>query len=132
MTKTSIIIFDGICNLCEASVQFIIKRDKQGKFRFAAAQTTAGQKLQEQYGIDALEDQTLVLIENGSVYTRSRAAVRTARQLDGLWKLLSVFWIVPKPIRDRIYSFIAQNRYYWFGKKDQCLIPSDENKNRFL
>lgn len=126
------LIFDGVCNLCESSVIFIIKHDKQGKFRFASAQSEAGLALQNQYGIDAIKEETLVLVKNGNAYTRSSAAVRIARELDGIWKIGSALWLIPRPLRDAMYKHVARNRYQWYGQKDQCMVPSKDLKIRFL
>jgi len=126
------ILFDGICNLCESSVIFIIKRDKHGKFTFVPAQSAAGIKLQKRYGIDALNSQTIVLIKNGKVYIKSDAAVEIAKHLDGNWKFLSIAKYVPRVLRDRAYTIIARNRYKWFGKKQACMVPHKEIKKRFI
>ena len=127
-----IIVFDGRCNLCNAAIHFIIERDKQAKFKFAAAQSSAGLKLQTEFGLNALDKQTLILLKNNNAYSRSSAAIRITRELDGCWKILSLFWIIPKPMRDFFYNFISKNRYKWFGKKDQCMVPSEDIKTRFL
>ena len=132
MEHRPIIIFDGVCNLCESSVIFLIQRDKSGKFKFASAQSEAGINLQNRYGINPLVPETMVLIKNGVVYTKSDAAIEIVKNLNGVWKILSAAKLVPKSLRDWAYSKIAKNRYEWFGKKDSCMIPSLDIRNRFL
>jgi predicted DCC family thiol-disulfide oxidoreductase YuxK len=126
-----IILFDGICNLCQASVQFIIKRDPKAHFRFASLQSEAGQKLLTKYSISK-DINSFVFIAGEKYYTKSSAALMVCKYLQGFWKLLYVFMFVPRPIRDRIYHFIAENRYKWFGKRESCLIPTSDLRKRFL
>jgi predicted DCC family thiol-disulfide oxidoreductase YuxK len=127
-----IIIFDGVCNICDALVKFIIRRDSTARFKFTSAQSAAGRVLQDRHNLDAIQSGTMILIKNSIVYKESDAAVEISKQLDGAWKLLSVLRIVPKTARDRVYLYIARNRYKWFGKKEQCVLPAGELKNRFL
>ena len=134
-----IILFDGVCNLCNASVQFIIERDPTAIFRFSALQSDFGQSILAKNSLNTdLSSQrheggdSVILVENGKVYDRSTAALRIARQLSGVVKLLYVFIIVPRPIRDFVYKIIAKNRYRWFGKQDACWMPTKELKARFL
>lgn len=129
-----IILFDGVCNLCNNSVQFVIKRDKKDIFRFAALQSDPGQQLLKERGIDPEETDSIVLIEpDMAYYTRSQAAIEIASELGGGWPLLRIFeHILPRTLRDGLYNFIARNRYKWFGKKDQCMIPTPELKAKFL
>lgn len=126
-----IILFDGICNLCNNSVQFILKRDQAGIFKFASFQSEAGEKLLKQHGFKG-ELNSFILIDHGKVFRKSSAALRVAGKLHGFWKLLVVFQIMPPFLRDLIYDFVAKNRYRWFGKKDSCMLPSPEWKKRFL
>ncbi|AWE08164.1 thiol-disulfide oxidoreductase [Lysinibacillus sp. 2017] len=126
-----VILFDGECNLCDFSVQFILKRDPKGIFQFASLQSDAGIALLEKYNVPK-NTESIVLIEDGQFFTESTAALKIARKLTGLWKWLSIAIFVPKPIRDVIYKWIAKNRYKWFGKKEQCMLPTAEQKNRFL
>jgi predicted DCC family thiol-disulfide oxidoreductase YuxK len=126
-----VILFDGVCNLCNHSVQFIIKRDKEGKFQFTSLQGETGLRLREKYKLNDKID-SIVLIENNRYFTESTAALKIAKHLDGFWKCLYILWIVPRPIRNFIYRYIAKNRYKWFGKNDACMLPTKEIKERFL
>ena len=128
-----IILFDGVCNLCNSSVQFVIKRDKKDLFRYAALQSAIGEKLVAERNIDTSQVDSIVLIEPGvAYYTKSDAALEIAQDLGGLWKLMGIFTWIPTSIRNAIYDFVARNRYKWFGKKDACMIPTPELKAKFL
>ncbi len=127
-----IIIFDGVCTLCEYSVQFIVKHDRQARFKFVSAQSDRGKMLQQMYGVDVLQEGTVILLKDDHVYVKSDAAVEIAKDLDGLWRNLHIFGYVPKPVRDFIYSKISRNRYRWFGKRNECLLPENNVKQRFL
>lgn len=126
-----IVLFDGECNVCDASVQFIIKRDTKAAFQFASLQSDVGQALLAKFAVPATVD-SIVLIEGEHYYMKSTAALNIARRLDGLWKLSYAAIVFPKPLRDAIYSYIAKNRYKWFGKKEACMLPTAEQRNRFL
>lgn len=126
-----IILFDGECNFCDQSVQFIIKRDKKALYSFASLQSKVGQQLVNTYQVPANLD-SLILIKNNSYYTMSSAALRICRHLSGGWKLFSLLLLIPKPIRNYFYKIIAKNRYKWFGKKETCMLPTLEMKKRFL
>ena len=128
----SIILFDGICNFCNSSVNFIIKRDKGNIFRFASLQSEIGQKFLTEYNFSHTEFDTIILIENGKLYTRSTAALRIAKSLSGIWKLFYIFIIIPGPIRNYLYDLLSRNRYKWFGKRDSCRIPTDKEKSKFI
>lgn len=128
----NIILFDGVCNLCVGSVQFVLKRDTRNHFLFASMQSRSGQEILRRFDLSADVVDSFVLIENGRVYHRSTAALRVARKLRGLWPLLYVFIIVPRTVRDTIYNWIARNRYRWFGKKDECWLPTPDLKERFI
>ncbi|WP_110111918.1 thiol-disulfide oxidoreductase DCC family protein [Bacillus sp. CGMCC 1.16541] len=130
--STQIILFDGVCNLCEHSVQFIIKHDRHALFSFASLQSDIGEQLLEERGLSAQRIQSVVYLTDNHVYTSSTAALKIARHLDGGWKWFYFLIIIPKPIRDFFYRFIAKNRYKWFGKKDSCMLPNPQNKKRFL
>lgn len=128
-----IVLYDGICNLCNRSVQFILLRDQRGRFHFAAQQSEAGQALLQQHRLSSDQIRTVVLIEGACAYTRSDAVLRIARRLDGWWPLC--YWIgrlVPKFLRDAVYEFIATHRYRWFGRSETCLLPRPEWRARFL
>ncbi|AQS56560.1 thiol-disulfide oxidoreductase DCC family protein [Novibacillus thermophilus] len=127
----AVILFDGVCNFCSKSVQFIIKRETQSYFRFASLQGEVGQSLLKKHQVPSHVD-SFVLIENNQVYLKSDAALRICKHLKGAWKLMSIFLIVPKPIRNAVYSLIAKNRYKFYGKRDSCMIPSPEIRERFL
>jgi predicted DCC family thiol-disulfide oxidoreductase YuxK len=127
-----VIYFDGVCNLCSSSVQFILKRDKKSLFRFAALQGNAGRQMLQEAGFNQVEPESVILQENGKIYAHSTAALKIARHLSGLWPLLYGFIIVPTFIRDGVYRYIARNRYRWFGKKEECWLPRPEWRVRFL
>ena len=132
MKTPPIILFDGVCNLCNGAVQFIIERDKKQHFRFASLQSKIGQEYQQKAGLAIDKIDTILLVENGKIYQKSTAALRIARHLDGLWSVLYVFIIVPPFIRNAVYDFIAKNRYKWFGKQDSCWMPTPDLKKLFL
>ena len=132
MDNKPIILFDGVCNLCNASVQYVIKHDPQALFNFASLQGETGQQLLKEYNLPANELNSFVLIRDNKAYTRSTAALTVAKELAGITKLLYGFMIVPSFIRNAVYDLIAKNRYRWFGKKDSCMIPTAELKSRFL
>jgi predicted DCC family thiol-disulfide oxidoreductase YuxK len=126
-----IILFDGVCNFCNDSVNTLIKLDKKGVFKFAPIQSEVGQRYLESF--DHTDDlSTVVLICDGRLYTKSDAALQTFKHLGGWWRFLRVFTIVPRPIRNAVYDFIAKNRYKWFGKKESCMIPTPDVRARFL
>jgi predicted DCC family thiol-disulfide oxidoreductase YuxK len=128
----AIILFDGVCNLCNASVTFIIERDPSDRFRFAALQSDLGRKLTSKFGIDSEKTDSIVLLEGDTAYTKSTAALRIARKLSGAWPLLYSFIIIPKPLRDWVYGYIAKNRYRWYGKQESCMIPTPALREKFL
>ncbi|MEO6404185.1 MAG: thiol-disulfide oxidoreductase DCC family protein [Ferruginibacter sp.] len=132
MNEHPIILFDGICNLCNQAVQFVIKQDKKSIFKFASLQGHHGQHLLKQYHLSQDDFNSFVLISNNKLYTRSAAALKIARHLTSPANLLYGFIIVPAFIRNAVYNIIAKNRYRWFGKKDECMIPTPELKERFL
>ncbi len=127
-----LILFDGVCNFCNSSVNFIIRKDKQDNFRFLALQSERGQKIVKQYNLDPENLQTVILLQNGKIYTRSTAALRVAKQLSGGWKLFYGFVIVPPVIRDFFYNIISKNRYKWWGQRDSCMVPGPEVRKKFL
>lgn len=131
-TDHPVILFDGVCNFCNAGINFIIKQDRKKVFRFAALQSEAGQKLLAQYSLPKKEYESFVLIDGGKVYQKSSAGLRVYGKLPWYWKWTQAFWLAPKFIRNAVYDFIARNRYKWFGKKEACMIPTQDVKSRFL
>ncbi len=127
----AIILFDGICNLCNSSVQFIIKRDPTGYFKFASLQSEVGQRLLKQYEVSKQID-SLIVIEKQKVYIKSSAALQISRKLNGFWRYISILRILPPLFRDFLYDLVAKNRYNWFGKRESCMLPTAEMKKRFL
>lgn len=127
-----LILFDGVCNLCNSSVNFIIDRDSNDTFRFASLQSAKGQEVMKQFGLPDGEYNSFLLLDNGKLYMRSTAALKVAKYLPGVWKLLYVFIIVPKFIRDFVYNVIAKYRYKWFGKAESCRVPTPESKAKFV
>ena len=132
MPPTRIILFDGVCNLCNGWVKFVIRHDPQATFRFAALQSEAGARFLTQFNLNTVDFQTFIFIEGAQAYQRSTAALRVLKALGGIGSLAYLFIIIPRPIRDFIYNWVAKNRYQWFGKSDSCLMPTAENKQRFL
>ena len=128
----AIILFDGVCNFCDSSVQFVLLRDKKAYFSFASLQSDFGQKKLKEHNLPTEEFNSFILIENGKLYQKSTAALRVSRKLKGAWKLLYSFIIVPPFIRNAVYDIISKNRYKWFGQKDECMIPKPEWRERFL
>ena len=131
-STSPVLLFDGVCNLCNASVQWVIERDPQGVFRFASLQSEAGQAFLKKFNLPTGELNTVVLVDGEKTYTRSDVPLRIFEKLGGWWRLLQVFFIVPRPIRNAVYDWIAKNRYRWFGKKEVCWLPAPELKGRFL
>jgi predicted DCC family thiol-disulfide oxidoreductase YuxK len=127
-----IVLFDGVCNFCNASVNFVIERDKAGYFKFAPLQSEIGDELAAKYGIDKIETDSVIVVEDEKVYTHSSAALQIARKLDGIWSWVYAFVIVPKPIRDFLYKLFAKHRYRLFGKQDACMMPTPDVRARFL
>ncbi len=127
-----IVLFDGVCNLCNGAVQFIIRHDKKEKFLFASLQSEIGKKILSSNNLSRDNLKTFLLIEDERVYTKSTAALRVIKQLNGFISMLYTFNVIPKVIRDSIYDLVARNRYNWFGKKDECMIPTPQLKARFL
>ncbi len=127
-----IILFDGVCNLCNSSVNFVIRHDSKNKFKFAALQSDTGNELVQKYEIDPRETDSIILIQGKNHYIKSSAALRIAKDLSGVYPLLFVFMIIPPFIRNWVYDYIAKNRYKWYGKMDNCMIPTKELKDKFL
>lgn len=127
-----IVLFDGVCNLCNSSVNFIIDNDKHNRFRFASLQSEAGQRLLQKFLLEEREFDSIVLVCNDNYYIKSDAVLRIVREFSGLWRVLYCFKILPGSFRNYLYDIIAGNRYKWFGKKDSCRIPTPELKEKFL
>jgi predicted DCC family thiol-disulfide oxidoreductase YuxK len=127
----SVVLFDGVCNVCNSAVNFIIDRDAIGRFRFASLQSEAGRRLCKTYGVP-FELDSIALIEGDQAYTESAAVLRIARGLDGLWPALFSLAIMPRPVRDRMYRYFAAHRYDWFGKTEVCRVPTPDVLQRFL
>lgn len=132
MRDQPVILFDGVCNFCNSAVNFVIKRDKKGIIKFAPLQSDEAIRLLAQYNLPAQDMRSFIFIENNQSFTRSTAALRVCRYLSNLWKLLYGFIIVPKFLRDGLYNWIAKNRYKWFGKRNTCMVPTQEVRSRFL
>lgn len=131
-TVNPIILFDGVCNLCNGAVNFIIDRDPNAYFRMAALQSTVGQELLQKHNLKTQDFDTIVLVEGNNIYSHSTAALRIARKLSGAWPLFYAFIVIPSPLRNVVYNWISRNRYRWFGKQDACRIPTPELRSRFL
>jgi predicted DCC family thiol-disulfide oxidoreductase YuxK len=140
---SAVVLFDGVCNFCDASVNFVIEHDTAGYFKFAPLQSDAGKQLAEEHGLssevidtepvdDLIPIDSVILIEDGRAYTHSTAALRIARHLGAPWSWLYVLIIVPAPVRDFFYRLFAKYRYRVFGRKDKCMLPSPEIRARFL
>jgi len=127
-----IVLFDGVCNFCNASINFIIDRDKAGVFKFAALQSEIGQEILAKHGITTTDYDSIIVEKDGEIYQKSNAALEIARKMDGLWKLFYGFKIIPKFIRDFFYDIVAKNRYRFLGKTDACRLPTPELRARFL
>jgi len=128
-----IILFDGVCNLCDSIVQFIIKNDKNDVFRFVALQSDLGLSISRHIGVDTLKIDSILLYEpNVAYFYKAEAALKIAKYIGGIYGLLLVFSIFPKGISNAVYDYIARNRYKWFGKKESCMIPTPELKAKFL
>ena len=128
-----IILFDGACNLCNTSVQYVIKHDKKDLFRFVALQSETGQRILKHIGISTNNIDSIVLYEPGiAYYYKSNAALEIAKKLGGIFTYGTIFKIIPTSLRDSIYDYVAKNRYKWYGKQDNCMIPTKELKAKFL
>lgn len=128
-----IVLFDGVCNFCNDSVQRIIKHDPKDRFRFASLQSEVGRELTAERGIDTTQVDSIILIDPGNAYyIKSTAALQIAKKMDGFYPLLQVFLIFPQGFRDWLYDYIAKNRYQWFGTREECKIPTKEEQNKFI
>jgi predicted DCC family thiol-disulfide oxidoreductase YuxK len=127
-----IILFDGVCNFCNWSVQFVMDRDAQKQFYFASLQSDTGQALLERFGLKDADIDSVVFIQGDKAYVKSSAALKIASQLDGWIKVMGIFRIIPTFLSDLVYDIIAANRYRWFGKREHCMIPTREQRAQFL
>jgi len=133
MTQSrSIIFFDGVCNLCNSSIDFVIRRDKKNKFLVGALQDEVSKKVLANYRVREDYLDSIILLEDGVIFYKSTAALKIAKHLSGLWPALYPLIIVPKALRDVVYDWIGSNRYKWFGKKNTCRLPTHEEKAKFL
>lgn len=130
--NSPILLFDGHCNLCNNSIQFVLRHEKKAIIQFASLQSEIGTRLLQQHAINTKEIDSLVLIDNETVFVKSAAALRLTKHLKGLYPALIILLVVPAFIRDVVYDYVARNRYKWFGKTDSCMVPSPKFKNRFL
>ena len=129
------ILFDGVCNLCNGFVQRVIRHDARARFQFAALQSDTSRALLAAHGATALihgGPESVVLIKDGKLYSHSTAVLRIAGQLGGPWPLLQAGWLLPRPLRDALYRFVARHRYRWFGRQESCWLPAPELKSRFV
>ncbi len=131
-TSHPILFFDGVCNLCNGAVQFILKNDRRGELRFASLQSQLAEELLPPFGIDPKDLNSVVLYENGTVYTRSSSVLRTLKLMGGPLSYLTIFGIIPRRIRDFFYNYISHHRYNWFGKRESCMLPRPEWNARFI
>lgn len=127
-----VVLFDGVCNLCEGYVQFLVRRDPEGVFRFAPLQSPVAERLLEDCGVDGERPDSVVLVEDGACYVKSDAVIRIGTHLGGVYRLLGPVRYVPRRLRDAVYDFVASRRYDWFGERDRCMMPTSELESRFL
>ena len=127
-----VILFDGVCNLCNGVVRFIIKLDKKNVFKFASLQSAYGEGVVSSHHLHTAPLETIVLVDGEKIYTQSDAVIAILKSLGGVWKLAEVFKIIPKPVRNGVYRFIAKHRYNVFGKKETCMVPTEELKSKFI
>ena len=127
-----VIVFDGVCNFCNAFVNFVLERDSRGLFKFGTLQSQPAQDILTQLHLSTQDYETFLLLEHGKVFTKSTAALKIFRSLPGAWRWLYAFIIIPRPLRDMVYSFIARHRYQWMGKSDSCRVPTSNERTRFI
>lgn len=132
LMEQPVILFDGVCNLCNSVVKLVIRQDTDGRLKLAPLQSTAAQKLLALHRLPQKDFETFLLLQNGQVYQKSAAALKVAKYFKWYWQWLQLLWILPAPLRDAVYTFIARNRYRWFGKKETCMIPTENTRKRFL
>lgn len=132
MAQRSIILFDGICNLCNGAVQFVIRHDSKDQFRFGSLQSEAAGAVLKPFGVEAASVDSFILIEAGKLYYRSTAALRVLKQLGGGLKMFYALMVIPAFVRDGVYNLIARKRYRWFGRRQQCMVPAQELQMKFI
>ncbi|MBA5630473.1 thiol-disulfide oxidoreductase DCC family protein [Moheibacter lacus] len=132
MNSEKIILFDGVCNLCNSTVQKVIENDAKNQFKFASLQSEFGQKFLENNHLSKDEFNSMILVDGEKFYTRSDAALRIGKELKGLYKLSGLLFAFPKFIRNSVYDFVSRNRYKWFGKQESCWLPTPELKEKFI
>jgi predicted DCC family thiol-disulfide oxidoreductase YuxK len=130
--NSPVLLFDGVCNLCNASVQWVLQHDPKGIFKFAALQSATGQAMLRKFGFSQEHFDTVILADGERIFTRSDAPLEIARRLGGAWALFYVFKFIPRGVRNAVYDWVARNRYRWFGRKEACMLPRPEWKDRFL
>lgn len=127
-----LVLFDGFCNFCSRSVRLILRNDRHGNIRFAAIQSPTGERVMKEFGLDSSATDSFVVVRGRRAFLRSDAALEIARDMRFPWNWAAALRVVPRPLRDWAYGFIARNRYRWFGRKEACFIPTDEERSRFL
>lgn len=127
-----VVVFDGVCVLCNGWVRFLLRHDRQQRYRFAAMQTESGRVLLARHGLDPDDPASFLLVENGQAWKDTDAIVRVVASLGGLWRMVHALRVLPPPLRDRLYRVVARNRYRWFGRHDACLLPPTGHEGRFL
>lgn len=127
-----LVVFDGVCNLCTASVTFILRHEADARLRFVSLQSTAGSRLMRELGLDPEDAKTFVLLARGEAFVRSDAALRVCGYFKWPWKALAALRVMPRPIRDRAYDLVARNRYRWFGRTEACMVPTPDLRARFI
>lgn len=132
IANQDVLLFDGVCNLCNNTVNFIIDHDPKGKFKFAALQSEFGETKLKELNLDKEDFDSIVLLSEGKAYSKSTAALKVSRHLTGLWPALYAFIVIPAFLRNLIYDLVARNRYRIWGRRDQCRIPTPELKQRFI
>ena len=131
-SRFPVLLFDGVCNFCNDTVNILIKLDRRGLIRYSPLQSETGQAMLDSLGYGGQQISTIVVIADGAIYTKSDAAIQVFKYLGGLWHVLRIIKIVPRPLRNSVYDWVARNRYRWFGKKDHCMVPPPEVRGRFL
>jgi predicted DCC family thiol-disulfide oxidoreductase YuxK len=127
-----VVVFDGTCVLCSSWVAFLLRHPQHRRFRFSTTQSAPGRKLLQAHGVDAENPSSFLLLDGGRAYAESDAAIRMLCALRGVWRASAVGYLMPKPVRDRIYRWLARNRYRWFGRREQCFVPSAADRDLFL